>query len=270
MKKKPILAIVVPCFNEEEVLPETISRLANVLDSLLAQNLISQESFITFVDDGSRDKTWSIINDYHNKNAKIKGIKLARNAGHQKALLSGLLTVRNKADVTISIDADLQDDVNVINDFILKYHEGSEIVFGIRKDRSTDTKFKKWTAQVFYKLMKIMGVDIVYNHADYRLASSRVLNHLADFREVNLFLRGLFPLIGFKTDYVYYDRLERFAGESKYPFLKMLSFALDGITSFSILPLRFIVFLGVLIFIISIVLSLWVLVQWFKGDIVVG
>jgi len=270
MKKNPILAIVVPCYNEEEVLPETVKRLVAVLNSLQRENLVSNESFICFIDDGSKDQTWKLITEYHEKNPAIKGIKLARNAGHQKALLSGLLTVRNKADLTLSIDADLQDDTDVILEFVKRYHEGNEIVYGVRKERQTDTFFKKWTALAFYKLMTVMGVDIIYNHADYRLASSKVLNYLSDYKEVNLFLRGLFPLIGFKTSCVYYDRKERFAGESKYPFFKMLSFALDGITSFSVVPLRLIVFSGIIIFIVSLILSLWALVQWFKGTVVAG
>lgn len=251
-KDSTILSIVVPCYNEEEVLKETAKQLTAVIDQLVYKKMINSRSTILFVDDGSKDTTWSIIQDLYAQNQYVKGLKLAHNVGHQNALFAGLMTAKMNADCVLSIDADLQDNVNVIEEFILKYKEGYDVVYGVRKSRKVDTFFKRNTALGFYKMMELMGVDIVYNHADYRLLSKRFLEHLAEFKEVNLFLRGIVPLIGFKSAKVYYDRRERFAGESKYPLKKMISFAFEGITSFSVKPLRFVMVLGFILFIISI------------------
>jgi glycosyltransferase involved in cell wall biosynthesis len=267
---QPILTLVIPCYNEEAVLPETIKRLTLVLKDLLYQNLISKESKILFVDDGSKDNTWSIIQEHNSSNIFVSGLKLAKNAGHQNALLAGLMNAKTKSDCVISIDADLQDDLNVIKEFIQQYREGYDVVYGVRKSRDTDTFFKRFTAQSFYKLMRLMGVNVVYNHADYRLMSKRVLEHLTDFKETNLFLRGLIPLIGFKTTEVYYDRNERFAGESKYPLKKMLAFAFDGITSFSVTPIRLISVLGFLMFATSLIIAAYVILNKVTGNTVVG
>lgn len=259
---KPTLAFIIPCFNEKEILTSTIKKLQSILEDLQKKQKISSESFLYLVDDGSHDKTWKIIEAEHQTNpSQIKGLKLSRNFGHQHAVLAGDLQSKNKADIFISIDADLQDDTQVIEQFIDAYHEGNEIVYGVRKERKTDTYFKKITAQGFYKLMQSMGVDIIYNHADYRLISKKALCELEKFEEVNLFLRGIFPLIGFKNKLIYYDRQERQAGTSKYPLKKMLSFALDGITSFSIKPLRFVTWTGFVIFFITLIMSIWVLID---------
>ena len=252
---KPKLAIVVPCYNEEEVLPRTAKRLLEVLDGLISPNKINDESFILFVDDGSKDRTWTIIEDLAKQNTKIKGLKLTRNFGHQNALLAGMEYIFNKCDCLITIDADLQHDEQAIGEFVQKYIDGAEIVLGIRKDRKVDSIFKKLTALIFYQLLLKMGVNIIKNHADYRLISNTALKALLEFKEVNLFLRGLIHLIGFKTDYVFYDFKERFAGQTKYPLRKMLALALDGITSFSIVPLRLITFIGFLIFMGSLIMS---------------
>ena len=252
---KPKLAIVVPCYNEEEVLPRTAKRLLEVLDGLISPNKINDESFILFVDDGSKDRTWTIIEDLTKQNTKIKGLKLTRNFGHQNALLAGMEYIFNKCDCLITIDADLQHDEQAIGEFVQKYIDGAEIVLGIRKDRKVDSIFKKLTALIFYQLLLKMGVNIIKNHADYRLISNTALKALLEFKEVNLFLRGLIHLIGFKTDYVFYDFKERFAGQTKYPLRKMLALALDGITSFSIVPLRLITFIGFLIFMGSLIMS---------------
>ena len=227
------LYVVVPCYNEEEVLEETTKRLKEKLTNLINQKKISKNSKVMYVNDGSKDKTWELIKKI-SKDTMFTGISLSRNRGHQNALLAGLMTAKEKADIIISMDADLQDDINAIDEMIKKYEEGNEIVYGVRSSRKKDSWFKKTTAEAFYKFMKIMGVDIIFNHADYRLASKKVLNELEKFEEVNLFLRGIFPLIGYKYDIVYYERNERFAGESKYPLKKMLNFAWDGITSFSV------------------------------------
>lgn len=243
--------VVIPCYNEEAVLSETSSRMKKLFDGMKKEGLVTDDSKVVMVDDGSRDKTWNIISELCGKDKLFGGIKLARNAGHQNALLAGLMTVKDECDCAISIDADLQDDINVIPDMIKKYQGGCEIVYGVRNKRETDTFFKRTTAVGFYKLMQGMGVDIVFNHADYRLMGKRALAELEKFEEVNLFLRGIVPLIGYKTDCVYYDRSERFAGESKYPLKKMLSFAFDGITSFSVKPIKLIWSLGILITVIS-------------------
>lgn len=268
--KNPILTIVVPCYNEEEVLNETTKRLTEILNELIIENLISPLSRILYVDDGSKDRTWEIINNYNNATHLVKGLKLARNAGHQNALLAGLHTAARYSDCVISIDADLQDDVSIIKQFVLKYYEGYEVVYGVRNKRSTDTFFKRNTALLFYKLMKKMGVNIVNNHADYRLLGSRALQHLIQFRETNIFLRGIVPLLGFKSTCVYYDRKERYAGESKYPLKKMLLFALEGITSFSITPIRMVTFLGAMLFLLSMVTAIYALFAKIYGQTVPG
>lgn len=270
MTGNDILYLVIPCYNEEEVLHETAKQLLEKMNSMFERNMISRESRIMFVNDGSKDRTWEIIEELHAANPIYSGVKLSRNKGHQNALLAGLMTAREKADMTISLDADLQDDVNVIDQMVEKYYEGNDVVYGVRSARKTDTFFKKFTAQGFYKLMQAMGVDIVYNHADYRLMSRRALEGLSQFKEVNLFLRGIVPLIGYKSDVVTYERHERFAGESKYPLKKMLSFATDGITSFSIKPIRLITTCGFLIFMISLLMLAYFLVVHFMGRTVAG
>jgi polyisoprenyl-phosphate glycosyltransferase len=254
----PRLAIIVPCFNEEAVLREAAKRLTEQLKRMITEKMISTDSFIYFVDDGSKDRTWEIIQELHLDSPYIKGLKLSRNFGHQNALLSGMMNVKNRVDCIISIDADLQDDIAVISQFVNGFRNGMDVIYGVRKLRDTDTYFKKYTAILFYKLMSALGVKIIYNHADYRLCSKRVLEQLAQFEEVNLFLRGIFPLIGFKSDIIYYDRTERFAGESKYPFRKMLSFAFDGLTSFSVVPLRFVTLIGLSLFTLSLFMSAYV------------
>lgn len=264
------LMVVIPCYNEEEVLPETSKRLVEKMDSLKAKGYITEDSRVLLVNDGSRDRTWEIICDLHKQNPMFEGVKLSRNRGHQNALLAGLMTARNRCDISISMDADLQDDMDAMDRFIEKYNEGCEIVYGVRNKRETDTFFKRETALMFYRLMKGLGVDITYNHADYRLMSNRALNGLFEFKEVNLFLRGLAPLVGYQSDVVYYDRAERFAGESKYPLKKMLAFAIDGITSFSVKPLRLITTVGMVIFIISLFMLLYALVSWITGNTVTG
>ena len=249
--KKEILYIVIPCYNEEEVLNETIKVLSNKMKELIKKKIISEKSKVMFVNDGSKDNTWNIIKNIVKKDSTFTGISLSRNKGHQNALVAGLLTAKQYADIIISMDADLQDDVNAINEMIEKYYEGCQIVYGVRSSRKKDTFFKKFTAESFYKIMSKLGVETIYNHADYRLTSKRVLEEFENYKEVNLFLRGIFPLIGFKTDIVYYERSERFAGVSKYPLKKMINFAWDGITSFSTKPIRSIVVLGLIQSIIS-------------------
>ncbi len=252
-----ILYIVVPCYNEEEVLPETSKRLKEKVESLISNGMVSDLSRILFVDDGSKDKTWQLISELHNQDTLFSGIKLAHNRGHQNALLAGLMTAKEHADIVISMDADLQDDINVVDQFITEYQNGSDIVYGVRSSRKTDTAFKRSTALAYYRVLEKMGVDIVYNHADYRLMSKRALNALEQFKEVNLFLRGIVPIIGYKTSVVEYERSERFAGESKYPLKKMLAFAIDGITSFSVKPIRMITSLGFIIFALSLIMLLY-------------
>ena len=264
------LMVVIPCYNEEEVLPETSKRLVEKMDSLMKKGYITEDSRVLLVNDGSRDRTWEIICELHKENPMFEGVKLSRNRGHQNALLAGLMTARNRCDISISMDADLQDDMDAMDRFIEKYNEGCEIVYGVRNKRETDTFFKRETALMFYRLMKGLGVDITYNHADYRLMSNRALNGLYEFNEVNLFLRGLAPLVGYQSDVVYYDRSERFAGESKYPFKKMLAFAIDGITSFSVKPLRLITTVGMTIFVISLFMLLYALISWLCGSTVDG
>ncbi len=270
MTGNDILYLVIPCYNEEAVLHETAKQLLEKMNSMFERGMISRESKIMFVNDGSKDKTWEIIEELHASNPIYSGVKLSRNKGHQNALLAGLMTAKEKADMTISLDADLQDDVDVIDQMVEKYYQGNDVVYGVRSARKTDTFFKKFTAQGFYKLMQAMGVEIVYNHADYRLMSKRAMEGLSQFKEVNLFLRGIVPLIGYKSDVVTYERHERFAGESKYPLKKMLAFATDGITSFSIKPIRLITTCGILIFAISLVMLLYFLIVHFMGRTVAG
>ncbi|RHW42603.1 glycosyltransferase [Neobacillus notoginsengisoli] len=267
---EPVLTIVVPCYNEEEVLPITLPRLMGLLKGMIGEQLISPKSRLLFVDDGSKDRTWEIIYKETLKNELVKGLKLAVNAGHQNALLAGIFTAKAASDCIISIDADLQDDPSAIPEFIRKYNEGCEVVYGVRKSRESDTWFKRFTAQGFYKLMAKMGVNLVYNHADFRLLGKRAVNELERFREVNMFLRGVVPLIGFKSAEVYYDRCEREAGESKYPLRKMLAFAFDGITSFSITPIRLVLIVGIASSVISILSGISFLFLKFFGETETG
>ncbi len=266
MEKTEILYMVVPCYNEEEVLRETAKRLEEKYRSLIDRMLISPKSRVVFVNDGSKDSTWEIIQELHNESPQLfSGINLSRNSGHQNAVLAGLMTVRDICDMAITMDADLQDDINAIDEMVQKYYEGNQVVYGVRSERKTDTFFKKFTAEGFYKFMKVMGADVVYNHADFRLMSKRVLCELANYKEVNLFLRGMVPLIGFKSCNVYYERAERFAGESKYPLKKMLAFAINGITSFSTKPLKMITTLGIVTSMLSILAFIWAFIAKFAG-----
>lgn len=264
------LYLVIPCYNEEEVLHETSSRLLTKMNTMIEKGLIHKESKILFVNDGSKDKTWSIIEELNNQNDMFSGVNLSRNKGHQNALLAGLMTAKEYADMTISLDADLQDDIDVIDKFVEEYYSGSDVVYGVRSSRETDTFFKRTTALGFYKFMNVLGVDVVYNHADYRLMSKRALEGLSEFKEANLFLRGIVPLIGYKFSVVEYERHERFAGESKYPLKKMLTFAWDGITSFSVKPIRIITSLGFFIFLISFIAIIYSLVSKFMGNAQAG
>jgi polyisoprenyl-phosphate glycosyltransferase len=263
--KAPVLTIVVPCYNEEEVLPETMRQLGGLLEEMMAEKMISSDSNLLFVDDGSKDQTWQIIYKESLWKTYIKGLKLSKNAGHQNALLAGMFAAKTLSDCIVTIDADLQDDIQVIRDFVQKYKEGYEIVYGVRRKRETDTFFKRVTAQSFYKIMKYMGVNMIYNHADYRLLSNRVIEQLERFEEINLFLRGIIPLIGFRSTIVYYDRKERFAGQTKYPLKKMLAFAIDGITSFSVTPIRFISVIGFISFFFSLLFGGYFLWLKFMG-----
>lgn len=265
-----IAFFVVPCYNEEEVLPETSKRLKEKLQQLISEKLISEKSRILFVNDGSKDRTWFIIKELHHSDPLYSGATLSRNRGHQNALLAGLMSAKNYADFVISLDADLQDDINAIDSMIEKYYEGYDIVYGVRSSRKTDTFFKRFTAEGYYKFIKLLGADIVFNHADYRLMSKRALDDLSEYSEVNLFLRGIVPMLGYKTTSVFYERGERFAGESKYPLKKMLAFALEGVTSLSTKPLRFITLLGFVIFFVSLLMLIYSLVQWFVDETVIG
>ncbi len=266
MEHPEILYMVVPCYNEQEVLHETASRLKEKYRTLIEQKRISDKSRIVFVNDGSKDDTWAIIQMLHRAEpAYFSGIDLAHNSGHQNAVLAGLMTVKELCDMAITMDADLQDDIDTIDQMVDKYYEGNQVVYGVRSARDTDTFFKKFTAESFYKFMKVMGADVVYNHADFRLMSKRVLQELANFKEVNLFLRGMVPLIGFQSCSVYYERHERFAGESKYPLKKMLAFAINGITSFSTKPLKLITTLGFLMSVASVIAFIWAFIAKFAG-----
>jgi glycosyltransferase involved in cell wall biosynthesis len=268
--RQEVLYIVIPCYNEEAVLPETEKRLTVKLQKMMDKGIISEKSRMVFVDDGSKDRTWALISEMYEKNPYVLGIKSSKNRGHQNTLLEGLMTVKEDCDMAVSMDADLQDDIEVLDQFVEKHYEGCDIVYGVRSARKTDTWFKRTTAEGFYKLMEQMGVNIVYNHADYRLMSRRALNELENFKEVNLFLRGIVPMIGFKTDVVTYERSERFAGESKYPLKKMIAFALDGITSLSIKPIRFITGMGFLLFFVSIILLIYYGIGYLMGKTIHG
>ena len=270
MLEKPILYVVVPCYNEEEVLEETTKQLTKKMNSLIEEDIISKKSKVMYVNDGSKDKTWKLIKKIHEDNDLFTGVSLTRNRGHQNALLAGLMTAKEYADVIISMDADLQDDINAIDKMLEKYKEGNDIVYGVRSSRKKDSFFKRFTAETYYKFMKKLGVDCVYNHADYRLTTKRVLDELENYHEVNLFLRGMFPLIGFESDIVYYDRQARFAGKTKYPLKKMLNFAWDGISSFSVKPLRMICSLGFIILFVSIAIIVYSLIQKLIGNTVSG
>lgn len=268
--KMPILYIVVPCYNEEQVLPETSKRLLEKMKSLIRDRQISDESRVLFVNDGSKDSTWEIIQSLHDADRLFMGVDLSRNRGHQNALLAGLSVAMERCDAAISMDADLQDDINAIDKMLEKFRSGCDVVYGVRSSRKKDTFFKRFTAEAFYRLMNWMGVETVFNHADYRLMSRRALEALMEFKEVNLFLRGLVPLVGFTSSTVEYERGERFAGESKYPLNKMLSFAVEGITSMSVRPIRFVTLLGLVIFVVSIVILIISLIQWGAGRTVMG
>ena len=270
MRDKPVLWIVVPCYNEQEVLPATAPLFKEELRKLTATGKIAETSRILFVNDGSKDETWTIISNLAKKDEHFIGISQSRNRGHQNAVLAGLMDSRDKCDITISIDCDGQDDIAAMGDMVDQYLNGYEIVYGVRSKRDTDTFFKRFTAESFYKLLNAMGAEVVFNHADYRLISSRVLNEFAEFKEVNLFLRGMVPLVGFKSTSVYYERHERIAGESHYPLSKMLSLAFDGITSLSIKPLSLITCLGLVVSIVSFIGVLYAAIAYFRGDAVSG
>ena len=264
------LYLAIPCYNEEAVLPEASKRLREKYAALREAGRISDESRICFIDDGSKDRTWEMIAMLHAADAVFSGIKLSRNRGHQNALLCGLMTLRDRADCVISMDADLQDDINAIDAMLDQFEAGCDVVYGVRSKRETDSAFKRMTAEGFYRVMRALGADVVFNHADYRLMSRRALDALAEYKEVNLFLRGMVPLIGYKSGVVYYARAERFAGESKYSLKKMLSFAWEGITSLSVQPIKLITRLGMLMFIVSIAMLVWFLIRHFTGHTVQG
>ncbi len=266
----PSIYLAVPCYNEEEALPVSAEKLRTKLHDLIGSGSISAESRIVFIDDGSKDATWQVIEALHGEDGIFQGIRLSRNCGHQRALLAGLMTLREECDAVISLDADLQDDINAIDGMVAQYRDGCEIVYGVRNDRASDTAFKRGTAQGYYKMMRAMGVEMVYNHADYRLMSRRALAELSGYEEVNVFLRGMVPMLGFRTGEVRYSRAPRMQGESKYPLRKMLAFAFEGITSLSIKPIRMITSLGFLIFLISLGMLLYVLIRHFLGYTVVG
>ena len=271
MTEKPLLlAVVVPCFQEEAVLHETHKRLSQLFDQLVQNRQISPESYILYVNDGSVDRTWSIIQELHQTTPYACGLNLAGNVGHQNALFAGLHAVKERCEIAISIDADLQDDIQVIPDMIASYRAGNDIVYGVRRERTTDTFFKRNTALLFYRLMGAMGVKSVYNHADYRLMSQRAVQHLCRFRERNLYLRGMVPLIGYRAGFVYYNRDKRFAGESKYPLRKMLNFAIDGITSFSVKPVRMIFWIGCIFILVALCVTVWTLHSYFLHNTVPG
>lgn len=265
------LAIVVPCYNEEEVLKIASEVLRGVLDDLIGKGKIAADSFVLFVNDGSKDRTWELIEEEHKAHPdKVRGVKLAGNVGHQFALTAGLITAKDMSDVIVSIDADLQDDTAVIEEMIDKFHEGKDIVYGVRRERRTDTFFKRVTAQGFYKMMEMMGVKTVYNHADFRLMSKRAVEQFSQYKETNLYLRGMMPLIGYQTDMVYYDRKERVAGESKYPLKKMLALAFNGISSFSVKPISLILGVGIFIILASLLAAVYAFISYFTGHVVPG
>lgn len=264
------LYLAIPCYNEEEVLRDSAGKLLDKYDNMMADGKITSDSKIVFIDDGSKDKTWSIIKELHSENPVFQGIKLSRNRGHQNALLCGLMTLKDKADAVISIDADLQDDINTFDEMVQKYEEGCDVVYGVRSKRKTDTFFKRFTAEAFYKILNKMGAKVIFNHADFRLMSKRALEAFSLYKETNIFLRGMVPLIGYKSDIVTYERSERLAGESKYPLKKMLALAWEGITSLSIQPIRMITWLGGIVFAISIVMIIYSLVSFFIGSATTG
>ena len=264
------LYLVIPCYNEEEGLPETSKRLREKYTALMSAGKIDADSKIVFVNDGSKDRTWEMICDLHKADPVFRGVCLSRNKGHQNALMAGLMTVKSECDAAISMDADLQDDINAIDEMVDRYLEGYEVVYGVRSSRKKDTFFKRTTAQGFYKVMRAMGVETVYNHADYRLMSRRALEALSEFEEVNLFLRGIVPLVGFKSTQVTYERGERFAGESKYPLKTLLAFATEGITSMSVMPIRLITTLGFLVFLFSLGVLVYSIIRKFTGYTVPG
>ena len=270
MEKRPVLYIVIPCYNEEEVLPVTAPMFKEKLASMIVNGLVADNSKILFVNDGSKDRTWEVLCGLCESDAIFTAVKLSRNRGHQNALLAGLMEAKEDADITISIDCDGQDDINAMDEMVKAYLDGCEIVYGVRNDRTSDTFFKRTTAQGYYKILNALGGEVVYNHADYRLVSSRVLSELANYKEVNLFLRGMFPMIGFKSTCVEYSRHERLAGSSKYPLSKMLALAFDGITSFSVKPIRIITALGAVTVMLSIILILYALISWITGHVVAG
>lgn len=267
---KPVLSIVVPCYNEEQVLPKTSEIFLNKIRELVSSGRVDEKSFVLFSNDGSSDSTWAIIKDIAAKNIAARGISLSRNRGHQNALLAGMMEVKDVADVVVSIDCDGQQDINAIDEMLTKHADGCDIVYGVRKKRDTDSFFKRNTALVFYRLMKMLGVEVISNHADYRLVSARVLNALSQYKEVNLFLRGLFPLLGFNTGIVYFDVRDRLAGESHYPLAKMLNFAMDGITSLSVKPLRMIAAMGMAMSLLSFAMILYSIIVYFAGKVVPG
>lgn len=267
---KPTLYIVIPCYNEQEVLPITAPEFLAEIHKLQKQDLISDKSRIMFIDDGSKDDTWKIISELAESNETYCGIRQSRNRGHQAAVLAGLMEAREQCDITISIDCDGQDDINAMDEMVKAYLDGCEVVYGVRSSRKTDTFFKRFTAESFYKFLNFMGAEVVYNHADYRLISSRVLKEFANFKEVNLFLRGMVPLVGFKSTSVYYERHERIAGESHYPLKKMLALAFDGITSLSVKPLRMITSLGLIFSILSFIGVIWAVIAQLTGHAVDG
>ena len=267
---KDILYIVVPCYNEEEVLPETSKRLKEKVESLVSQGKVSEKSRILFVNDGSKDRTWELISSLHQADSIFFGVDLTRNRGHQNALLAGLMTAKDRCDMAISMDADLQDDVDAVDRMVEEYYAGCDIVYGVRSSRKKDTFFKRFTAEGFYRVMNLMGAETVFNHADYRLMSKRALEGLAEFKEVNLFLRGMVPMVGYRTGTVEYERGERFAGESKYPLKKMLAFAMEGITSLSTKPLKMITGLGFFIFLVSIAMLIYSVIRWAMGETIIG
>lgn len=269
-KGGPILYIVVPCFNEHEALPQSHERLSLLMDEMIAQGKIAVESKLLYVDDGSRDNTWEVIQKLSSDNNGVAGVKLAYNSGHQNALIAGLAAAVEHCDITVSIDADLQDDINVIPKMVELYQDGCDIVFGVRRERKTDSWFKRTTASMFYKMMNRLGVDTLNNHADYRLMSRRAVLALLDYKERNLFIRGIVTKLGYKTDCVYYDRAARIASESKYPFKKMANFAIDGITSFSVKPVRLVFTVGVVFLVIALIMLIYVLTAYFVGRAVSG
>ena len=270
MSKVPVLFIVIPCYNEQEALPITAKRLTALTDDMISRKIIAPQSRIVLVDDGSRDDTWKVISGLHNANARFEGVKLAHNAGHMNALWAGMTLAAERCDCVITIDADLQDDVNAMYGFLEAYRNGADVVYGVRSSREKDTFFKRTTAQGFYRMMKGMGVDLVYNHADYRLLSKRALEALLSFGEVNMFLRGMVPMLGFKTANVYFERGERVAGESKYPLKKMIAFAAEGVTSLSNKPIRWVLGLGALCALLGVAMAVYVIVSLVRGHTVAG